>query len=123
LDNEQPVIMKLPSDLARELIEHKLAEPYLRRERVDTSLVVQIVITATSTATTVIVAKLTEDSSKAIAKAITTWVHRHSKDKTPATLTVRGTRSDEISELQISDSTTENEIADKVARLRPSNET
>lgn len=109
--------MKLPSDLARELIEHELAEPYLRQERVDTGLALQILITATSTATTVVVAKLTEDFSEAIAKAIKTWARRHSKDKSPATLTVRRTGSDEISELRISENTTEDKIADKVAHL------
>jgi hypothetical protein len=109
IPTNETVFIKLPVDLAHDLIEQQVAEPYLRQDRTDTSLLPQIVIAVSSAATTVIAAKLTADLPKVIAKAVKSRRHKE-KDNVGVRLIIRPAGGKDVIEIEITEGMKEDEI-------------
>ena len=108
--SDDTVLIKLPVDLAHDLIKQQVAEPYLRQDRTDASLLPQIVIAVSSAATTVIAAKLTADLPKVIAKAVKSR-RRKEKENVDVRLIIRPAGGKEVIEIMITEGTKEDEIS------------
>jgi len=115
-------LLKLPPALARDLLDQGLVRPYIRHERVDTTLLPAVVIAVSSAAATVVTTKITEEIARAIARSITSWRRRQHEEEEIITLVVQDSNPANLTELPLSCVTTEADIVQELLRVTASDD-